>query len=121
MRRFALAAALSLLPAIASAQSAPGWSKSPAGAPQHPAQPGQAAPAAGNVGKVLETSNAAGYTYLRLNSAGKEVWVAVPEMKVAVGDTVQWTSGAPMQNFFSKSMNRTFPLIQFSSGAQVTR
>lgn len=113
MRPVVIAAAL-LLPAIAAAQTNPGWNK------VDPAV--QAAPAAGaNSGKVLETMNAGGYTYLRIEAGGGETWVAVPQTQVPTGATVQWAPGAVMQNFHSKSLNRTFPQITFSGGAQVVR
>ena len=35
-------------------------------------------------GKVVETMNAGGYTYVCLEKGGKKSWVAVPEMKVVV-------------------------------------
>src|SRR5690348_13034806 len=36
-------------------------------------------------GKVLETFEAPGYTYLRLNTATGEQWAAIPTTSVAVG------------------------------------
>ena len=67
-------------------------------------------------GKVVETMSAAGYTYVLLENKGKKTWVAVAEMKVAVGDEMAFLPGAPMSQFTSKSLNRTFDLIYFSSG-----
>ena len=106
------------LPAAALAQSAPGWTKTTPGQQAAPAAPqGQS----GNTGKVLETANAGGYTYLRVDTGGRETWIAVPETNIAPGSTVTWAPGAPMQNFHSKSLNRTFPQILFSGGAQVVK
>jgi hypothetical protein len=74
------------------------------------------APATPVTGKVLETMDAAGYTYLNVETAEGTRWVAVNQATVAVGDEVTFMDGMVMQNFFSKSLDRTFPEIVFSSG-----
>lgn len=116
-----LFAALALVvPTVAAAQQGePVWQRVAPGAPAA----ASSAPAVGgaNSGKVLETQQAGGYTYLRVESGGREVWVAVPAGTYPVGATVQWAPGANMQNFHSKSLNRTFPQIVFSGGAQVVK
>jgi hypothetical protein len=67
-------------------------------------------------GKVVETMNSGGYTYVCLEKAGKKTWVAVPEMKVAVGQEMAFQPGSVMHDFPSKSLNRTFESIIFSGG-----
>lgn len=67
-------------------------------------------------GKVAETMNSGGYTYVLLEKKGKKTWVAVPEMKVAVGQEMTFQPGAEMANFPSKSLGRTFDKIIFSGG-----
>lgn len=67
-------------------------------------------------GKVVETMNASGYTYVCLEQNGKKTWVAVPEMKVTVGSKMSFQPGAVMRNFTSKTLNRTFDSIVFSDG-----
>jgi hypothetical protein len=64
-------------------------------------------------GTVLETMDAAGYTYVRLDTAEGQMWVAAQQTPVAVGDTVQTNQGMAMQNFTSQSLNRTFEVIYF--------
>jgi hypothetical protein len=64
-------------------------------------------------GVVLETMDAADYTYVRVDLNGEEIWAAAPRVEVAVGDRVTIPPGAPMQNFHSSSMDRTFELIYF--------
>ncbi len=67
-------------------------------------------------GKVTETMNAAGYTYMLIeNQMGKQ-WVAIPESEVAVGQAVTYVQGMTMSKFYSKSMDRTFESIIFSAG-----
>ncbi len=67
-------------------------------------------------GKVKETMDGGGYTYILLEFAGKDTWVAVPKMTVKVGDEVMLYPGQVMKNFHSKSLNRTFESIIFSQG-----
>jgi len=67
-------------------------------------------------GKVVETMNSGGYTYVLLEKKGKKTWVAVPQMAVAVGQEMALQPGQEMSNFTSKSLNRTFDKIIFSGG-----
>jgi hypothetical protein len=86
--------------------------------------PQQAAPAAGPAsqhGKVLEATQAGMYTYIKVDSGGKELWMAASAVKANVGDTVSWTGGAMMQNFTSKSMRRTFDQILFVDKVAVVK
>jgi hypothetical protein len=86
------------------------------------AHAGEAAPSGGVRGVVRETMNAGGYTYLHIEGpglAGGSVWVAAPEMTVAVGDEVEAAAGAEMPGFHSRTLDRTFAQITFSPGARV--
>ncbi len=67
-------------------------------------------------GEVLETMNSGGYTYIQVKAPEGEVWVAMPETKVEKGQQVVCNPGMAMTNFQSKSLNRTFDTIIFSSG-----
>ena len=69
-------------------------------------------------GTVRETMNAAGYTYLQVDSAAGPVWVAIPEGTVTKGQQVTCLPGMVMENFASKTLGRTFPTIVFSPGLQ---
>ncbi|HBG07050.1 MAG: hypothetical protein A2075_22070 [Geobacteraceae bacterium GWC2_58_44] len=69
-------------------------------------------------GKVVETADAGGYTYICLEKDGEKTWAAVPPMKVSVGQELAITPGVVMSNFVSKSLNRTFDKILFSNGPQ---
>jgi hypothetical protein len=92
-------------------QSAP----QPMGHMDKMAQPGKAmTPIAG---KVVETMDAGGYTYICLESNDKKVWAATPSMKVSVGQELQLVPGPEMTNYKSPSLNRTFDKLIFSTGA----
>jgi hypothetical protein len=64
-------------------------------------------------GQVLETAQAAGYTYLRLKTASGEIWAAVPAATVAKGAQVTIARPMTMQNFESRSLGRSFDKILF--------
>ncbi len=59
-------------------------------------------------GKVLETMNASNYTYARVETSGGQQWIAGPQTPLKVGDVVEWKGGMKMENFASKSLDRTF-------------
>ncbi|MGZ8867602.1 MAG: hypothetical protein ACXW2P_04595, partial [Thermoanaerobaculia bacterium] len=82
----------------------------PAAAAATPAKP---AAAAQLTGKVLETFNGGGYSYLRIATASGEEWAAVRETSVAAGDTVTVDAQMTMEKFASPSLNRTFDRITF--------
>lgn len=71
------------------------------------------AQAAGVSGKVVETMNAAGYTYVQVDDGQKKIWAAAPEFSVAVGDEVIVPDGMPMNNYHSKSLDRDFDVVYF--------
>lgn len=59
-------------------------------------------------GKVVEKLDVPSYTYIRVATPGSEEWVAVSTMSINVGDTVTINQQIVMENFPSKSLNRTF-------------
>ncbi len=67
-------------------------------------------------GKVVETMDSGGYTYVCLEKKGKKTWAAIPKMKVSVGQQISLMPGAEMVNFTSTSLHRTFDSIIFSTG-----
>ncbi len=68
-------------------------------------------------GKVVESIDSGGYTYVNIEKDGKKTWVAVPQMKIAVGQYISFQPGMVMSNFTSKTLNRTFETIVFSNGS----
>lgn len=69
--------------------------------------------AGGMPGTVLETMDADRYTYVRVDLGDEEIWAAAPHFEVAEGDQIVVPPGVPMQDFHSKSMDRTFEVIYF--------
>lgn len=88
----------------------------PAAAPHASMSPMDASQGPLLSGKVVETMDAGGYTYVRIEKDGKKTWVAIPLTKVIVGQELSFTPGAEMANFTSKSLNKTFDSIIFSGG-----
>ena len=67
-------------------------------------------------GKVLETMDAGGYTYVNIETATGPVWAAMPQTKVGVGQEIGLTGGMEMKDFEAKSLGRKFDSIIFSGG-----
>src|SRR5262249_13955104 len=90
---------------------------------QHPVPPGGAVAGHGVptsiTGKVVETMNSGGYTYVLVDSGAKKIWAAAPQFPVAVGDQVVVPEEMPMRDYHSKTLGRTFDLVYFVSEVQV--
>ena len=69
--------------------------------------------------KVLEVINAAGYSYLLVESNGKKFWIAGTQVDSKAGDVVSYIENVVMENFTSKTLNKTFDRIIFASSVKV--
>ena len=78
-----------------------------------PATPAASQAAPGKTGKVLETMDASGYTYVQVDTGSETFWAAAPQFAVKVGDDVVVPEGMPMPNFSSKTLDRTFDMVYF--------
>ncbi len=67
-------------------------------------------------GTVLETMDAAGYTYVNISSTEGPLWIAIPETRVSTGEQRSFAPGMEMKDFQSTSLNKTFSRIIFSEG-----
>lgn len=67
-------------------------------------------------GTVIETMNAADYTYILVRTAEQNTWIAMPATEVEAGDEIHYLPGMVMRNFESKSLDKTFASIIFSPG-----
>jgi hypothetical protein len=93
----------------------------PGGNPHAGLKPQEIKPGAGHKGKVLETMDSGGYTYVQIDENGQKVWVAAMQTPVKVGDTVEFPDSPPMVNFQSKTLKRTFDKIIFAPGLAVNK
>jgi len=64
-------------------------------------------------GKIVETMNSGGYTYVLLEKDDKKTWVATDEMAVNLGQELLFYCGNEMWDFRSKPLGRTFERIYF--------
>jgi hypothetical protein len=119
--------ALALVLCVAcSSKDAPEGAAKPAPA-EGEAKPAAAGPAAAlpapaaaggplGTGKVLETMDSGGYTYVKVQIGDQAVWAAGPMTKLAVGDTVTLPEGMPMRDFYSRTLDQTFDTVYFVQG-----
>lgn len=70
-------------------------------------------------GRVVQTMDSGGYTYVLLDTDGQKVWAAGPVTRVKKGDAVKISTNMPMQHFHSKSLKRNFDLVYFSNAIVV--
>jgi len=70
-------------------------------------------------GKVVETMNAASYTYVLLDTGITKLWAAAPQFAVKVGDSVGIANATPMPKFHSKTLNRDFEVVYFTGSVKV--
>ena len=69
-------------------------------------------------GKVVETMNAASYTYVLVDTGKVKLWAAGPQIPIKVGDAVTVTGGTPMPNYHSKTLKRDFDVVYFAGSLQ---
>lgn len=70
-------------------------------------------PRSGVTGKVKETMGGGGYTYILLETQHGTFWVAGPQVPAKKGDKAKVAEGVLMENFSSKTLNKTFENIYF--------
>ncbi len=110
---------------VSAVERARAETENPYGLRIHPAQPPveSAAPAPDDSdpdslvvsGRIAETMDAGSYTYLRVKTASGDVWAAVPQIELHVGDPVVVNGELTMENFASKRLKRTFEKIIFGT------
>jgi GW (Gly-Tryp) dipeptide domain len=70
-------------------------------------------PAALHTVLIKEVLEAGGYTYLRADENNKEVWLAIVKANIVAGNIYTYEDAAPMKNFKSRELNRTFDEVLF--------
>jgi len=66
-------------------------------------------------GTILSIDNAMGYKYLKVKEDDKELWVAIANAPVKVGEKIGYDKQTIMKNFKSKSLKKEFKEIIFAS------
>ncbi len=83
----------------------------------HPVMPVPADSAHGSqkrYGSVVETFDAGGFTYMRLNNGNEQFWAAGPLTQLQPGMMVAISAPMAMKDFHSKNLDRDFDLIYFT-------
>jgi len=96
----------------------------PPGGDPHAGMKAQEIPAAAGNKKasVSQTMNSGGYTYVEAaDEKGGKTWLALPEMKIAKGDKIEYPETPPLTNFHSKTLNKTFEKICFIPGVRIVK
>ena len=70
-------------------------------------------------GKAVEKIDAAGYTYVLVDTGAKKLWVAAPQFTVRRGDQVDVANAMPMPDYESKTLQRKFDLVYFTGSVSV--
>lgn len=65
---------------------------------------------------VTDVINSGGYTYIGCREGDREVWLALPEISIPIGESISFPDTPPLVNFRSKSLDRAFDRIHFVSG-----
>ena len=65
--------------------------------------------------KVVESINSGGYTYIKVQEGSEQYWIAMTQREVKKGETLTYNEQGWMQQFHSKTLNRTFEKILFAS------
>jgi hypothetical protein len=72
----------------------------------------------GVVGEVIQTER---YTYLKMSTLTKSVWVASYKFNAEQGDLVRFKPSEPLKNFKSPTLKRTFSSIYFVDELELGR
>ncbi|MCW5618843.1 MAG: hypothetical protein KIS65_06505 [Nitrosomonas sp.] len=70
-------------------------------------------------GIVMEVLDTTGYTYMELQNGDRRFWIAAPTTQVKPGDHIRFVQSMSMENFTSKTLNRTFRRVIFVSSTMV--
>ena len=70
-------------------------------------------------GKIIEVINADDFSYMHIESNDKKMWIAGIKVQAKKGNVVNYLENVTMDNFVSKSLNRTFSQVMFVSDVSV--
>jgi hypothetical protein len=93
-----------------------GCNSKPKGEPPVPVKQHETVQPKGLSGTVLQTMDAGGYTYALMQIADAEVWAAGPVTDLEIGSEYELMNPMLMNNFASKTLDKTFDEIYFISG-----
>jgi len=68
-----------------------------------------------NHGTVKAVQHASMYTYVQVVNDTGAMWLAGPKSELSINDNIRFSKGVSMSNFYSKELQRSFPLVLFVS------
>lgn len=71
-------------------------------------------------GTVVNFVNIPEFTYIEISQNGKNRWLAAKTVAVKKGDVIKFDPGSTMDNFNSKSLNRTFASMTFVNRVSIS-
>jgi len=70
---------------------------------------------------VVSSIDVPQFTYIEVEQDGKNRWLAGTSIEVKKGDVVEFAEDSTIDNFTSKTLNRTFDTLTFISHAEVVK
>lgn len=64
-------------------------------------------------GIVIQHIQVGEYSYIEVQDKDSRIWIAAPQTSLDKGNRVKFDDGARQKDFYSRSLNRTFPEIMF--------
>ena len=68
-----------------------------------------------NYGTVKAVQHASMYTYIQVVNDQGVLWLAGPKTDLKLNDQIRFSKGVSMSNFYSKELQRSFPVVLFVS------
>lgn len=79
-------------------------------------------PGVGRKGTVTQAISKDGKTFLEVaDDKGQKLWLAMPEVQVKAGNSIEYPEAPAMEKFHSKTLNRDFDRISFVPGIRVVK
>ncbi len=79
-------------------------------------------PGVGKKARVTQVISRDGKTFLELvDEKGEKLWLAMPEVKVSVGNSIEYPEAPVMEKFHSKTLNRDLERVSFVPGIRVVK
>ena len=69
-------------------------------------------------GQVQQKLDAGNFMFVLISSDKKIIWVTVPKVEVEIGETVTMKDANLLENFHSRTLNKTFREVLFSPGIE---
>ena len=70
---------------------------------------------------VVSTLDVPGFTYIEIKQGHDTRWLAASTTDVKKGAVIEFDNNPPLENFKSKTLNRTFPSITFVNSVTVIK